>query len=261
LRDRLAQCVKQSPLPSRATTNARRRPRRSPRKIGLGHVDCQSRRSLFCARSLIVASRVRRNFRTGATHRSSLRFPTRRPFFPDEVAHVGLHDGVHRWSCVNAICARLGARVERHAQCPLIPQDLTRRRTSARARFPGRTRALAITPRGHLRPDKRGRERPPSKRVRGRLRGVAEGVLTPPARVPPSSARRPRRHRAPPPSRWLRQRIASSVSGLRLHILSTRPTVSVVDPSSSSAARGGTTHPRGVVPPFCPPNTPQQGLR
>jgi hypothetical protein len=32
------------------------------------------------------------------------------------------------------------------------------------------------TPRGHLRPDKRGRERPPSERVLGRLPGVAEGV-------------------------------------------------------------------------------------
>jgi hypothetical protein len=32
------------------------------------------------------------------------------------------------------------------------------------------------TPRDHIRPDKRGRERPPSEGVRGRPRGVAEGV-------------------------------------------------------------------------------------
>ena len=37
------------------------------------------------------------------------------------------------------------------------------------------------TPRGHLRPDSVGRERPPSERVRGRLRGVAEGVAHAPS--------------------------------------------------------------------------------
>jgi hypothetical protein len=100
----------------------------------------------------------------------------------------------------------------------------------------GRPRPLMSTPRGHLRPDKMGRERPPSERARGHLPAVAEGVAHAPARVPPSSARRPRRHSAPPHCRCLRQRIASSVSGLQSHLSSTMPTVRVVDSSSISAA-------------------------
>jgi hypothetical protein len=195
---------------------------------------------------------VRRNFRTGATHRSSLRFPTRRRFFPDEVAHVRLHDGVHRWSCVDVICAR----IERHAQCALIPQDLARLRTRAGARFPGRPRPLMSTPRGHIRPDTRGRERPPSEWVRGRLPGVAEGVAHAPSSLSTiiraasaaaqSAAAFPLAARAHP---LVRQRVAASASSENRHHHH------LAEPPSSSAARRGTSHTRGVVPPLfpCPP--------
>ena len=44
-----------------------------------------------------------------------------------------------------------------------------------------RTITFVITPRGHIRPDKRGRERPSSERGRGRLPGLAEGVAHAPS--------------------------------------------------------------------------------
>jgi hypothetical protein len=114
--------------------------------------------------------------RQGTTSRSSLRLSTRRRLLPDNLAHARLHAVFNGESAIGTICARRGRRVERHAQRFLIPQDLSRPRTRASARFPGRSRPRMSTPRGHLRPDKGGRERPPSEWVPGRLPGVAEGV-------------------------------------------------------------------------------------
>jgi hypothetical protein len=156
-------------------------------------------------------------------------------------------------SCVNAICARLGTRVERHAQCALIPQDLTRRRTSARARFPGRTRPLAITPRGHLRPDKRGRERPPSERGGGRPPGVAEGVAHAPSsrstiiRATSAAAQSAAAFSMPATAHPLvRQRVAASASSERRHHHPFRFGVQF------SGVKGDNSYPRRC-PPFCPP--------
>ena len=59
--------------------------------------------------------------------------------------------------------------LQKHTACD---QAMSIRPTSV----PGRTRFSLSTPRGHIRPDKVGRERPPSERVRDRLRGVAAGV-------------------------------------------------------------------------------------
>jgi hypothetical protein len=73
------------------------------------------------------------------------------------------------------------AIVERHRLCARVLRDLTRRRTRVALVLPGRPGPLAVTPRGHLRPDKLGRERPPAERVRGRLPGVAEGVARAPS--------------------------------------------------------------------------------
>jgi hypothetical protein len=114
--------------------------------------------------------------RQGTTYPASLRFSPRRQLLPDEVAYARLHG-----RCSTAGLASLrfaldaSAGVERHAQRPLIPQDLTRRRTRPRAVVPGRPRPLVITPRGRLRPDNMGRERPPSERVRGRPPGGGTG--------------------------------------------------------------------------------------
>jgi hypothetical protein len=47
------------------------------------------------------------------------------------------------------------------------------------ARFPGRPRPLMSTPRGHIRPDKRGVSDPRLNGVMGRLPGVAEGAQAP----------------------------------------------------------------------------------
>jgi hypothetical protein len=74
-----------------------------------------------------------------------------------------------------------GTGVERHARCAVIPQDVTSREHEYALAFPGRPGPPVSTPRGHLRPDKMGRERPPSERVRGRPPGVAEGVAHAPS--------------------------------------------------------------------------------
>jgi hypothetical protein len=60
-----------------------------------------------------------------------------------------------------ATSARHRPGVERLAQRAAIPQDLTRRGTRVRSPFPGTPKPLAVTPRGHLRPDEVTRERPP----------------------------------------------------------------------------------------------------
>ena len=57
------------------------------------------------------------------------------------------------------------------------------------------------TPGGHIRPDKRGRERPPSERVRGRLPGVAEGVAHAPSSLSTIIRAASAAARAPPHSR------------------------------------------------------------
>lgn len=89
--------------------------------------------------------------------------------------------------CDRAICAHAGAGVERHAQCAVIPQDLTARRTRLRARFSRKTGLSRHHAARHLRPDKMRRERPPSERAGGRLRGLAAGSSRP--RTPPSAIR------------------------------------------------------------------------
>jgi hypothetical protein len=122
------------------------------------------------------------------------------------------------------IALKAGAVVERHSYSLVIPHDLTRRRTRLAFPFPGRPRPLVVTPRGHIRPDKRGRERPPSERARGRLPGVAEGVAHAPSSLSiiiravsaaaQSAAAFPTTARAHP---LVRQRVAASASSERRH--------------------------------------------
>jgi hypothetical protein len=172
--------------------------------------------------------------RLGTTTRSSLRYSSRRRLHPDDVAYAHFTAALTGESCDQYGSSRRGAGVERLAQCAVIPQDVTRRRTRGRSVFPGRPRPLVVTPRGHFRPDKVRRERPPPKRVRGRLRGQ-RGSLTPPARSPASSARRLRRQRTPPHSRRLRERNLSYASGLPFRCRPRGGTLSIVDRQSSSA--------------------------
>jgi hypothetical protein len=137
----------------------------------------------FLRSIMIVASRVRQNFPTGndilfvaaflkAKTTPSGRSVTRASSRRCSTASLAI-----------GMIALASAGVERHAQCPVIPQDLTGRRTRVRVLFPGTPRPLVPTPRGQLRPDRWGRERPPSERVRGRLPGVAEGVAHAPSSV------------------------------------------------------------------------------
>lgn len=145
-----------------------------------------------------------------------------------------------------------GAVVERHSQCLVIPPDLTSTNTTS-VPFPGRPRPLVVTPRGHIRPDKRGRERPPSERVRGRFPGVAEGVAHAPSSLSTiiraasaaaqSAAAFPMTARAHP---LVRQRVAASASSERRHHHHRRSAVQF------SGLKGDNSYPRRC-PPFCPP--------
>jgi hypothetical protein len=69
-----------------------------------------------------------------------------------------------------------------------LQQWVLRSRTSVEQPLSGRRSSHEKTSRGHVRPDKVGRERPPSERVRDRLRGVAAGVAHAPHQ--PSSLNR-----------------------------------------------------------------------
>jgi hypothetical protein len=192
--------------------------------------------------------------RQGTTYPASLRFSPRRQLLPDEVAYARLHG-----RCSTAGLASLrfaldaSAGVERHAQRPLIPQDLTRRRTRPRAVVPGRPRPLVITPRGRLRPDNMGRERPPSERVRGRPPpGVAPEVAHAPSslctiiRAASAAAKNAAAFSMAARTHLLvRQRVAVSVSSAQRHRQHRRSV-------AQFSGLKGTTQIRGVVPPFVP---------
>lgn len=90
---------------------------------------------------------------------------------------------------------------------------------------------------------------------RDRVRGWRRGSLTPPARIPPSSARRPRRQRTPPCSRRLRPCILSFASGLRSRVVPRGCGACNAICRPIRQMEGGTTQIRGVVPPFCPLHT------
>jgi len=174
-----ALCVKQSSLPSPASTNARRRPRRSSRKIR-PRTSLVNREDRALLRSeMIVASRVRQDIPRGATHRSSRCFSTRRRLLPDEVAHAPLSLLFQpRVLRSVRIAFDAGAGAERHAQHPDSARSDDTTHTTAGS-FPGRRRPLVSTPRGHLRPDSMGRERPHSIRAVGQGLGDRGGSLTP----------------------------------------------------------------------------------
>jgi hypothetical protein len=113
----------------------------------------------------------------------------------------------------------------------------------------GRPRPLMSTPRGHLRPDKMGRERPPSERARGHLPAVAEGVAHAPARVPPSSARSATAQCAAALS------MPATAHRLVRQWFAVAPIVHDADRPRRRfvvhfSGLRGTTPPRGVVPPF-----------
>jgi hypothetical protein len=153
--------------------------------------------------------------------------------------------------------ARAGA--ERRAQRRLVPQGLAGRRTRARTR-PGRQRPLVVTPRGHLRPDKVGRERPPFEGGRGRLAGVAEGVAHAPRspftiiRAASAAAENAVAFAMTATAHPLvSQRVAASATFTRRHRLHRRSGV-------QRSGLKGTTQIRGVVPPFVP-RAPLRGLR
>jgi uncharacterized protein (DUF433 family) len=109
------------------------------------------------------------------------------------------------------------------------------------------------TPRGNLRPDSMGRERPPSKWVRGRPPGVAEGVAHAPSslsaiiRAASAAAKNAAAFsttaRAHP---LVCQRVAISVSSTRWHRQPRRSARPV------QRLKGDNSDPRRC-PPFCPP--------
>jgi hypothetical protein len=107
------------------------------------HVACQSRRS--CAKIVPLRSRMR------GCIVSAVAFPDRDRRIvhrhvsqcEDDLVRTKSHARVFTAafigeSCLNTICARLGERGERHVECSLILQDLTRRRTRAPRSFSGK---------------------------------------------------------------------------------------------------------------------------
>jgi hypothetical protein len=187
----VAQC-REAVLASRLARvdDARERPRRSFRKIGRStSLVNREKRPIHAARRDGCCARDGSSG-DATTRSSSLRHAARRRIGPD-----GVGRGVSTW-CLAAV-------LWRHYRFGFMRSYCSRSRSIPFNVPPlsGRRRPDEHTPRGHLRPDKVGRERPPSEWVRDRLRGWQRGSLTPPARVPPSSARRPRRHRTPPHSR------------------------------------------------------------
>lgn len=145
-----------------------------------------------------------------------------------------------------------GAGVERHA----APSESARRPGDVHGHalvVPGRPRPLVVTPRGHIRPDKRERERPPADRVGGRLPGVAEGVAHAPSslctisRAASAAAQNAAAFlmtaRAHP---LVRQRVAASASSEGRHHHHRQSAVQF------SGLKGDNSDPRRC-PPFCPP--------
>src|SRR5690606_18097777 len=91
-----------------------------------------------------------------------------------------------------------GAGVERHAQVVVTRNAGPDDEHEDALAFPGRLSSLVIEPRVTFVRTRWGVSDPRRNGARTGFRGWQRGSLTPPARCPPSSARRPRRHRAPP---------------------------------------------------------------
>src|SRR5581483_9725002 len=115
--------------------------------------------------------------RLRTTRRSSLRFSPRRLLLPDEVAHTRIFAAAFNGeSVIDTVVLDAGAGVDRVAQCAVIPQDPARRRTRAHARPSGKTETSQSRRAVTFVRTRWGVSDPRPNGVRGRLRGVAEGV-------------------------------------------------------------------------------------
>jgi hypothetical protein len=174
---------KQSSLPASRRTLAKRS-RRSVRNIGPSTSLVNRENRLIHAPDTIIAARVADLPDTHDAH-----FITPR-FSEDDGFPTKSHTAHSRWCSAAGLTPRRlqftswaakGLR-QKHTACD---QAMITRPTSV----PGRTRFAFSTPRGHLRPDKVGRERPPFEWAGALFGGGEAGVPHPPRHPHLASAR------------------------------------------------------------------------